>query len=191
MKKTQSMILFADMLKDSRYKANVSQQYMAEHLGVSKRTVQNWEDGVTSPPIAMVYDWFNVLCLPPQPFILKILYPDVDSNQFDDEMMIDKALLLLSRDLPAHAKKKLLFILEGKHGSSPVSVIDMMVANLQTPLRDRLNVCQNILINYEMAEALDQLTDKGNIRPSVVNLKNALENGIKAVRKRINSYYNS
>lgn len=191
MNKAESMHKFADMLAQSRYAAGKSQEYMANALGVSKRTIINWESGYSSPPLSVAYDWFNVLCIPPQPYILKILYPDVDSNKFDDEQMMDKAFLKLSNDLPAHAKRKLLFILEGKHGSSPISIIDMMVANLQTPLRDRLNICQNILINYDMSEALDQLTDKDAVRPSVTNLKNALENGIKAVRKRVNSYYNS
>lgn len=191
MGKRETLDKMADMLRSSRYASGKSQEYMAKQLGVSKRTIQNWEDGASSPTIAQAYDWFNILCMPPQPFLLKILYPDVDSNKFDDDAEMDKALLKLARDLPMHTKRKLLFILEGKHGSSPTSIIDLMVANLQTPLRDRLNICQNILINYELSEALGQLTDIKSVHPSVDNLKNALMRGIEAVRERKNSYLNS
>ncbi len=183
-------IKVADMLRQSRYKADKSQTFMSNTLGVSRRTIQNWEDGTTAPDVVQLYEWFNALCMPPHPYLLKILYPDIDSNKFEDEHEMDKALSSLMRDLPYHEKRKLLFIFEGKHGSSPVSVIDMIVANLQTPLRDRLNICQNIITNYELSEDLDQLTNKDEIRPSVTNLKNALESGIKAVRKRMNSYLN-
>lgn len=183
-------IKVSDMLKQSRYKADKSQSYMATALGVSRKTIQNWEDGTTAPDVVQLYEWFNALCMPPHPYILKILYPDVDSNKFNDDAEMDKAIQVLARDLPMHEKRKLLFILEGRHGSSPTSVIDMMVANLQTPLRDRLNICQCIISNYEIAEDLDILTDKSAVRPSVEHLKSALASGIKAVQKRMNSYLN-
>lgn len=178
----------ADMLKQSRYKSGLSQDAIAEKLCVTRKTVQNWESGKSMPDVAQLYEWFNAIQIPPQPYLLKILYPDVDSSKFDNEAEMDNALLKLAKDLPTHSKRKLLFILEGGHGSSPVSVIDMMVANLQTPLRDRLNICQSILSNYEIAEELDILTDKDAIRPSVNNLKTALQSAILAVKKRLNSY---
>ena len=178
----------ADILKQSRYKSGCTQDTIAEKLGVTRKTVQNWESGKSMPDIAQMYNWFNAIQLPPQPYMLRILYPDVDSGKFDNESEMDKALLKFAQDLPTHAKQKLLFILEGKHGSSPISVIDMMVANLQTPLSDRLNICQSIILNYEMAEELDILTDKNAIRPSVINLKESLSSAMLAVKKRLNSY---
>lgn len=178
----------AEMLLKSRYKSGYSQEYVAKRLGLSTRTVQNWENAKSMPDVAQLYDWFNAIQVPPHPFILAILYPDVDSQKFDDEGEMDKALLDMAKDLPYHEKQKLLFILEGTHGSSPVSVIDMMVANLQTPLRDRMGVCQTIISNYEIAESLDMLTDKEAVRPSVNHLKEVLQRAIIAVRKRQNSY---
>lgn len=178
----------ADILKQSRYKSGRTQDYVADALGLTRKTIQNWENAKSMPDVAQLYGWFNAIQVPPHPYVLKLLYPDVDSSNFDNESEMDTALLKLAQDLPCHAKKKLLFILEGSHGSSPVSVIDMMVANLQTPLRDRLGVCQTIISNYEIAEELDVLTDKCNARPSVSNLKNALQSAIVAVKKRQNSY---
>lgn len=191
MNKTETLDKMADMLRSSRYASGKSQEYMAKALGVSKRTVQNWEDGVSCPTIAAAYDWFNILRMPPQPYLLSILYPDMDNINFDPDKNIDSVLRKIIQDLPIHTKKKLLFILSGKHGSSPISVIDMMVANLQTPLRDRLNICQNILINYEISQSLGQLTDEESVHPSIDNLTSALKHGMTAVRERKNSYLNS
>ena len=179
------------MLSASRYKAGKSQQYMADALGVSKKTIQNWEDGTSYPSDKTLIDWFNVLSTAPHPYILALLYPDMDFSNMQSDKDVDKEFEKLTRDLPVHVKKKLLFILSGSHGSSPVSVLDMTVAHLQTPLRDRLNVCQHIIINYEMAEALDMLSDSTAIRPSIDNLKQSLEHGVKAVRKRLNTYINA
>lgn len=189
--KSETLDKMANMLKQSRLDSGKSQQYMADALGVSCRTVQNWEKGIGCPTVATVYDWFNILCIPPHPYLLYILYPDVDKNTFyTNDEHVTAALIKMVKDLPYHEQKKLAFILEGKHGSSPVSVIDMMVANLQCPLRDRLNICQNIISNYELSEKLGVLTNNHVIRPSVDKLKSALEKAIAAVSKRLNSYMN-
>lgn len=181
----------ADILLQSRYASGKSQQFIAERIGVTTRTIQNWECCKSAPDVSQFYQWFNAIQIPPQQYILKILYPDVDFNKFnDDSVALDRALCSFIMDLPIHEKKKLLFILEGSHGSSPSAVIDLMIANLQTPLRDRLGVCQTIISNYEMADELGMLTSKDSIRPSVDRLKQSLQAAIGAVKKRLNSYLN-
>ena len=180
----------SNILMQSRYKSGKSQEYVASRLGVSTKTIQNWENCKSMPDVAQLYDWFNAIQIPPQPYILSILYPDIDSSKFESCDKVDKSFIEMIKDLPAHERQKLLFILEGTHGSSPSSIIDMMVANLQTPLRDRMGVCQTIISNYEIAESLDMLTDKNAVRPSVFNLKETLKKAITAVIKKQNSYIN-
>lgn len=192
MNKAETMELMADMLKQSRHDAGKSQQYMADALSVSKKTVQNWEMGLSSPPINLVYDWFNVLCTPPQPYILNILYPDISKNKvYEEDSDFNKALIQMIEQLPTHLKRKLYFILEGKHGSSPAAIIDMTVANLQCTLKDRLTICQSIITTYEISEKLGLLHDTDDVTPNVSSLKSTFEKAIIAVAKRLNSYLNS
>lgn len=177
---------FAEMYRKSRYDSGKSQKQVADAMGVSVRTIQNWEDGTSSPTQVQSYQWFNAICVPPQKYLFEIYYPDIDGNKLHDKTSdpeVDKALAHLLSDLPGHIKRKLLFILLGEHGSSPAAVIDMIVAYLLTPLKDRLNICLSIINNYEIAEALDMIIFD-NIKPSVNKLKDALTAAIKAVTKR-------
>lgn len=46
----------ADKLKELRKSKNVSQEKLAEYLGVSYQAVSKWENGVTSPDILLLPD---------------------------------------------------------------------------------------------------------------------------------------
>ena len=50
------MISLADKLKELRKSKNVSQEKLAEYLGVSYQAVSKWENGVTSPDILLLPD---------------------------------------------------------------------------------------------------------------------------------------
>lgn len=177
----------ASTLKRSRNTANKSQEYMAKALGVTRKTIQNWEDGSSCPSQIQAYEWFNALCIPPQSYYLELLYPDLNCETAADGCTED--LLKLVSDLPQHMQQKLFFILSGSHGSSPASVIDMTVANLQTPLKDRLNICQNVITNYEIAESIGDLNDS-SVKIDIKKLKETFINAVKAVKTRRNSYTN-
>ena len=71
---------FARIWRVSREKAGVSQDAIAKRLGVSKKTVQNWENGTSSPSQVMGFEWFNVCELQPLPFYLEALYPEYFSE---------------------------------------------------------------------------------------------------------------
>ena len=50
-------------LGKSRVDAGKTQQEMANYLGVTLQTVQNWEAGVANPSFCKVYQWFDYLHL--------------------------------------------------------------------------------------------------------------------------------
>ena len=50
--------MFADELRAERARLGLSQQALSEALGVPKRTIENWEGGVNSPP-----EWAEKLLL--------------------------------------------------------------------------------------------------------------------------------
>ena len=61
----------ADVLAKSRIDAGFSQRKMAKLLGVHCSTIQNWENNITEPSMAMVHEWFDVLHLPFLSYYLK------------------------------------------------------------------------------------------------------------------------
>lgn len=174
---------FAAMWRSSREHAGKSQDYMAKALGVSKKTVQNWEAGTSCPSQEKGFEWFMALDLQPLPYYLQILYPAQfeNINDFDDEEKEREALITLIRDLPPDAVKKLLYLLAGEHGSSGIAVLEMITAHLQAPLRDRITVAQSIETNYHIAENRNELRHPNHIQPDIELLSTAIKRSKESV----------
>ena len=117
---------------------------------------------------------------------MEMLHPDLyavaDSERPEDS--VDQELHLMVRSLPPLTKRLLLFILKGRHGSSPPAVISEMAANLHCPLNNRVSVCGTIIDQYNFAQnmGLDPCPDAP--QPPIEDLKtnykagrSAAENG--------------
>lgn len=176
---------FAEMWRTSREDAGRSQEYMAKALGVSKKTIQNWEAGTSCPNQLTGFAWFNALGLQPLPYYLKLLFPDDCNGESCEDLLID-----IIHALPEGYKKKLLYILHGGHGSSPICILDMVTAHLQSPLRGRLNVAQSISMNYDLAAATDSIRCPEDIQPDTEQLHNAINAAYSAILSG-NDDYNS
>lgn len=70
----------------SRKEAGKSQEYMALELNVARKTVQNWEKGVTSPTIHQAKLWFAALGSSPIPYLVQELYSGTESM---DGLLLD------------------------------------------------------------------------------------------------------
>lgn len=178
---------FASMWKRSRMDAGKSQVYMAKALGVSKKTVQAWEEGTSCPSQLKGFEWFQALGLQPLPYYLEIIYPEFDMHHTQEED-IDMVLMSVIRDLPTSYRRKLLYALSGVHGSSVFGIIDLMCAHLQTPLRDRLNIAQSVATNYEIASSCGKLRCENHVQPDMDLLYRAIGNGKDAVLEGRENY---
>lgn len=179
---------FGDMWKKSRCAAGVSQEYMAKALGVSKKTIQNWENGTGSPNQIMGFEWFHVLGLQPLPYYLDLFYGSCEDVPEEDNKKLDSMLYEAIDRLNPYMKRKLLYILDADHGSSTAGVLDMVVTHLHCPLPLRIGVAQHILSNYEIAESYGANSDL--IKCDTEILRKSIENCKKAVKERKNKYSN-
>ena len=78
---------------------------------------------------------------------------------------------MLVQALPPITKRLLLFVLKGRHGSSPPAVISEIAANLHCPLNNRASVCGTIIDQYTYAQiaGLDPCPDAPH--PPIDDLK--------------------
>lgn len=180
---------FARLWRTSREHAGMSQDYMARALGVSKKTVQNWEAGTASPSQIMGFMWFRVLGIQPLPYYLRLIYPEFDEplDQAEEER-VDRALMALLKDMPLHSKKEILYMIDGEHGSSAPALLEMVTAHLQTPMRDRLNIAQSILTNYDIAQATGRIRHPNQIQPNISILREAVAEADKSIKTGKESY---
>lgn len=178
---------FADALKQSRIDADKSQDFMAQSLGVSKRTIQNWENGIGSPAVIKVVEWFDVLNLQMLPYLLGVAYPNTYGNNERDNK-VTESLIDIINGLPTDAQKKLLYILGGEHGSSPIAFLDLATAHLQSTMRDRVTVGHLIAVNYKIASNMDKLRNPNKIQPNIDLLVSAINSAERAVLDGNESY---
>lgn len=174
---------FAKIWVNSRVDAGKTQDYMAKGLGISTKTIQNWENGVTAPDFFMGSEWFRVLGINPLPYYLSFVFPDLfaDISPNDSDDSIEQALMILIKNSTAIEKRELLYLMAGRHGSSWYSLLQMFTAHCHTSMKSRIGVARNILENYEIEAATGQLVCPTNIQPDIEMLRNAVEEGKKSV----------
>lgn len=166
---------FAQMWRKSREDAGKSQAYMAKALGVSRTTVQHWEDGTASPSQMKGFQWFDALGLQPLPYYLSLIYDtDINAGEID-------SLTEIVSDLPTDQQKKILYLISGSHGSSVAGVIELITAYLLLPLRDRLAIAQSIATMYRVVLAEGSARADESIRPDMKILTQAINRGTMAV----------
>lgn len=171
-----------EALRLTRNESGRSQEYMSFELGVSRRTIQNWEMGISEPSISQCVNWFRITGKNPISYLLQYLYPNINNMKKSDKDADMKAsLLTLINALPPDGIRELLFVLYGDHGSSPRGIINLITAHLQTPLKDRVTQAGVIIHNYEMAKRKGTLARPKSIQPDLEFLKAALKAGENAV----------
>lgn len=173
----------------SRCEAGKSQEYMALEMGVSRKTVQNWEKGVSAPSIDKAIEWFRVLGESPMPFLFAYVFPEMEGcSGDDDEKELRKNVALLLEEMPPEGLRQLLFLFYGNHGSSPRAILQLVNAHLQTPMKDRVSQAGVVINNYELALLKGNLAAPDEVKPDLEMLKRAYEEGRRAVLEDIDGY---
>ena len=133
---------FARIWWSSRAAGKRSQEYMAMAMGISKKTVQNWEKGISSPDLYQCLEWFRVLELNPMTWLMEFLYPEADAGASDD---------MLTATLTPRQKESVRYIYTGSHGSSPAALTELMLAYIALPLEQRMALAQLVHEQYSIA----------------------------------------
>ena len=183
---------FAKIWSLSRSDAGKTQEYMASGLGVSKKTIQNWEKGVSAPDLYEGSEWFRVLGSNPMPYYLAFLYPWLFDGitPEDDDQDIEQTLLFLVKNMTAVEKREMLYLMAGRHGSPWYSMLQMFTAHCHCSLRSRVTAARTILENYEMDKACGAMVCPDNVQPDMKMLHHAVEEGKQSVFNQLSGYTN-
>ena len=179
----------ARMLMLSRAESKLSQEKVAFELGVAKKTIQNWEKGVSAPTLPQAIEWFRVLDVAAMPYFLQFMFPGLEGTSGNERVeKLRKELISMIETLPEEGVRQLMFLFYGDHGSSPGGVMNLMTAHLQAPMNDRYRHARNILDDYKLAKEKNELNNEDHIQPNVEFLENAIDCGREAVIKGKNHY---
>lgn len=177
-----------DILKYSRRKANKSQQFVALEMKRSLKTIQNWEQSVCCPNIEDTIEWFQVIGSNPIPYLLVYVHQDQYAlADIKDAEAVQTMYKVITKNLTIEDKKALVYIFGGEHGSSPSSVVQLILAHLHNPLRDRIMVAEHILEAYRMNEQTGYIRDNSN-KPNLEMLNRAIEAATDSLSKHQRGY---
>ena len=176
---------FSELWTSSRYASGVSQEYMAERLNVSKKTIQNWEKGESSPSMWQGFEWFRVLGINPLRYFLNYIYPeafsDLTSENSDKE--VKEALIEYISNATPTEHRQLLFLIAGEHGSDWYGLLQMMTAHCHTSMQSRVAAARTILDNYHIEEANGKLIQPEHILPDIDILERSINGGKEAAKQ--------
>ena len=182
---------FAEMFSTARIKAGRSQEWIAQELGISRKTVQNWEGGISFPDFFDTMEWFRVLNINPFPYFVRYMHPETkDVKPTSDNEKIEAVFNSIMSNLNIREKRALLYLFYGDHGSSPYSVLQMMLAHLHVPIVARISNAVLIKATYETNKQLGTLICKENIQPDLDNFTNAINEASLAAVKHCEGYVN-
>lgn len=183
---------FGHALAAERVSAGVSQDKMAERLGVGRRAIQDWEAGRTAPNFIKTVEWFHALGVNPWRPLLNLAYPELFAplkiNEEDKDDMVLTALIEYIQSASPVERRQLLFLISGAHGSSWIGLLQMMLAHVHTPLISRVPVCTTIWANYKMAQANNRLVCPTQAPPDLKKLEDALHAGSSAAIQGKDAY---
>ena len=177
------------ILLQSRYEGNISQSKLADEIGVNKKTILNWEQGITQPSIEHIIQWFEACGVNPMHYILEYISPNAfDNIDYKNEQTINEAFNSLTELMSYEDKMALLYIYFGQHGSSPESVMQMLLAHLHNPLKDRISIAVHIATGYRLNESLDALVGGDLPKPNLDMLDEAILNAAESVKNCKSGY---
>lgn len=176
------------ILSTTRTQAKKSQKYMAQALGKSIGTIQNWEAGIGSPNLLDTLEWFHILDTNALGYILDLIYPNPNSRiisaQCSDEEIREALILYLKEVAGIDEIRKLSYSIFGQTGSVWSCQLDMLTAHNHTSLKSRLLAAQFIVNSYEMEKARGELIctddimpDEEKLRTAILNCKNSVSEG--------------
>lgn len=189
-RRVEQALRFSKIWWQSRADAEKSQEYMALGLGVSKKTIQNWEKGIAAPNLYQGIEWFQLLGLNPMHYYLEFLYPSLFANSTDNEedKNLEDALISIIKNTSTFEKKQLLFLMTGNHGSSWYALLQLFTAHCHTSMQSRSTTARLILENYEIEKTNNKLVCIDDAHPDMSVLNKAIFKGKQAAIKNDKGY---
>lgn len=184
------LVRTAKALEIARMRSGLSQQKLAAKMGVNRGTIANWEQGLAAISLPMAMRWFTCCGVSVARYMDACIHPGLLEHLEDDVSDLEKRRILIDAmmECSSYEIDALLYIRYGDHGSDHIGVLTEILANLHTPLKDRVAVCRMVSGSYEMAQATGTDPDPNGTAPKMEILYQAQDAGTEAAMKSNVSY---
>lgn len=180
---------FSLMLSKSRNDAGVSQKTMAQALGKSVNTIQNWESGIGCPNFLDLEDWFEFLGLSLDKYMMEYKYPKLNNYSNASRSEILSRVTKYLNDMTENGLRMLEFNMIGKTGSNFLHQNNLACMYNHLPLKYRIVIAITILENFNLVNSLNELICKDDIMPNIEAVGDVILAAKKAVYAGKNGYH--
>lgn len=180
----------AKALEMARTKAGLSQEKLAKRLGISKPTVASRERGTSPVTLPEIFKWCVACRIPARRCMDACIYPGLLDYLQEDISTEEKRQILHAAvdEMSNYEVDGWLYLYYGDHGSGPMAVLTEVLANLHTPLRDRVSIVNAIIGHYEMAQATKTDPDPNGTQPVMDVVRQARDCGTAAAKNLDDAY---
>lgn len=174
----------------ARMRSGLSQQKLAAQMGVNRGTIANWEQGLAAISLPMAMRWFTCCGVSVARYMDACIHPGLLEHLEDDLSGMEKRQILIDAmmECSSYEIDALLYMRYGDHGSDHIGVLTEILANLHTPLKDKVTVCRMVSVSYEIAQATGTDPDPNGTAPKMEILYQAQDAGTEAAMKSNDSY---
>lgn len=170
-----------------RSKAGFSRREFAGRVGVSEKTIQNWEAAVSVPDMEQLEAIAKAADCDSSVFLEVYRNPVLFANSGENGQR-----KLLHKWLDANGDERTVQILSFLHltktGSDKLAQLELFCAYNQLPLYDRQNIARTIAHCYQIAEERGELAAPGDCVPDMGYLLEAIQSGTQAVKEGKDAY---
>ena len=180
----------AKALEMARTKAGLSQEKLAKRLGISKPTVASREWGTSPVTLPEIFKWCVACRIPARRCMDACIYPGLLDYLQEDISTEEKRQILHAAvdEMSNYEVDGWLYLYYGDHGSDPMAVLTEVLANLHTPLRDRVSIVNAIIGHYEMAQSTKTDPDPNGTQPVMDVVRQARDCGTAAAKNLDDAY---
>lgn len=184
------LVRAAKALEIARMRSGLSQQKLAAKMGVNRGTIANWKQGLAAISLPMAMRWFTCCGVSVARYMDACIHPGLLEHLEDGLSDLEKRRILIDAmmECSSYEIDALLYIRYGDHGSDHIGVLTEILANLHTPLKDRVAVCRMVSGSYEIAQATGTDPDPNGTAPKMEILYQAQDAGTEAAMKSNDSY---
>lgn len=173
-----------DMLTKTRSTAGKTVEQVASDLGVSAKTIYNWEEGLSEPNASQFLNWFDVLGLNPVPYIYEYYYPTFETiAPTDNDKRIIQAFKEVSKSLSPRLMR-IIMVATKRNGSDIECLWELFLAYMQNNQQNKILIATDVVTSYELNDPAYPDT----VQPNIQKIKLAIEKAKEAYRKGHKSY---
>ena len=169
--------LLASLIKESREAHGWTQQKLADALGVSKKTYQNWEFGLSMPPFDIGFKICQVLGEPIGRFVGRYLFPDSYEHEPEKKISTEQKRERITDMVQNHLTDREIdqqdLAYRADYGSR-IALSNLRTLYIHLPLIDRQMFTILMMHCYEDAIALGKDPFPEEPQPDIEILSNAV-----------------